>query len=360
VAFWPNASDHFASSVQSVADLPDTEIILESTANGIGGEFHERWQQAEAGIGDYIAIFVPWFYSDEYRRPVPEGFRLTEEEQKYRDAHELDMQQMAWRRAKIAELKDPVLFKQEYPATAAEAFQTTGHDAFIKPEAVLDARKNTCEPLGALVYGADPARFGDDRFSLVGRRGRKVTHLESRAKLDTVAGANWLKGVIDRDNPAKMFIDVGGLGAGVYDLLVSFGEKYEDVCEAVNFGGEPQSDVVIMDDGGKLPGPKNRRAEMWMRMRDWFGTVGGVDIPDIDALQADICGPSYKYDSNQRLLLESKEAMRKRGVRSPDEGDALALTFASPVYDKQPVKDKRDHSRVGRSLRAVRTGWMAA
>jgi hypothetical protein len=157
-----------------------------------------------------------------------------------------------------------------------------------------------------------------------------------------------------------MFIDVGGLGAGVYDLLVSFGEKYEDVCEAVNFGGEPQSDVVIMDDGGKLPGPKNRRAEMWMRMRDWFGTVGGVDIPDIDALQADICGPSYKYDSNQRLLLESKEAMRKRGVRSPDEGDALALTFASPVYDKQPVKDKRDHSRVGRSLRAVRTGWMAA
>jgi hypothetical protein len=48
---------------------------------------------------------------------------------------------MAWRRAKIAELKDPLLFKQEYPATAAEAFQTTGHDSFIKPNDVLKARK---------------------------------------------------------------------------------------------------------------------------------------------------------------------------------------------------------------------------
>ena len=61
VAFWPNAASHFAGVVQAVPDMPGTEIILESTGNGIGGEFHERWQQAEAGIGDYGAIFVPWF-----------------------------------------------------------------------------------------------------------------------------------------------------------------------------------------------------------------------------------------------------------------------------------------------------------
>ncbi len=42
--------------------MPGTEIILESTANGVGGEFHERWQQAEAGIGDYQTIFIPWFW----------------------------------------------------------------------------------------------------------------------------------------------------------------------------------------------------------------------------------------------------------------------------------------------------------
>ena len=52
---------------------------------------------------------------------------------------------MVWRRAKIAELKDPLLFRQEYPATADEAFQLTGHDAFIKPELILKARKAVLE-----------------------------------------------------------------------------------------------------------------------------------------------------------------------------------------------------------------------
>ncbi len=155
VAFWPNAKDHFASSVQSVPDLPGTEIILESTANGVGGEFHERWQRAEAGEGDYIAIFVPWFWSAEYQRPVGKEFKLSQDkgeeepysEYEYAQAHELTLEQMAWRRAKIVELGQ-VLFMQEYPATADEAFQSTGHDSFIKPAKVLKARKTTHSPLG--------------------------------------------------------------------------------------------------------------------------------------------------------------------------------------------------------------------
>jgi hypothetical protein len=126
VAFWPNAASHFAGVLQAVPDLPETEIILESTANGIGGEFHERWQMAEAGIGDYQAIFVPWFWSEEYARPVDADFILDDDEEEYAALHGLSMEQMAWRRAKIHELKDPMLFRQEYPSTAAEAFQLTG------------------------------------------------------------------------------------------------------------------------------------------------------------------------------------------------------------------------------------------
>ena len=56
-----------------------------------------------------------------------------------------------------------------------------------------------------------------------------------------------------------------------------------------------------------------------------------MQIPDSDSLQADACGPAYKYDSHTRLQLESKDAMRARGVPSPDEWDAVALTFAEPV-----------------------------
>ena len=68
-----------------------------------------------------------------------------------------------------------------------------------------------------------------------------------------------------------------------------------------------------------------------MKSKDWLEDAGGARIPDSDALQADACGPTYSYDSNTRLVLEKKEDMRRRGVPSPDEWDAVALTFAEPV-----------------------------
>jgi hypothetical protein len=61
--------------------------------------------------------------------------------------------------------------------------------------------------------------------------------------------------------------------------------------------------------------------------------AGGADIPYLDSLHADACAPGYSYDMNQRLQLESKERMRVRGIRSPDEWDATVLTFAEPVRD---------------------------
>lgn len=353
VAFWPNAPTHFAGVVQAIPDLPGTEVILESTANGVGGEFHERWQQAEAGLGDYQAVFIPWFWQEEYSRPVPSDFVLDEEEQEYAALHKLSHEQMAWRRAKIAELKDPLLFKQEYPTTADEAFQLTGHDSFIKSHAVLRARKAKCEAIGPLVLGVDPARFGDDRFSIAWRKSRKLEKVESKTKIDTVAGANWVKQVIDADKPARVFVDVGGLGAGIVDILHSWGGVYGDplngnggVVVPINFGGEPQEPVKLLPNGEKRPGPRNRRAEMWERSRDWLDEPGGADIPDTDSLQADACGPSYSYDTNQRLLIEAKEHMRKRGVRSPDEWDAVALTFAEPVSEDRPMIEPK--LRIGR------------
>ena len=345
VAFWPNAETHFAGVIQAIPDLPGTEILLESTANGVGGEFHARWQQAESGIGDYIAVFVPWYWQDEYQRPVPVDFSMNDEEEKYYAAYEADgltLGHMVWRRYKISELKDDMLFKQEYPATAAEAFQMTGHDSFIKPEAVVKARKADLIGIGPLILGADPSRFGNDRFALARRKGRKVSKIESKSKLDVVAGANWLRQVTDAEKPSRGFIDVGGVGAGVYDLLNSWGYAFDasdpmnpkKVWVPVDFGGSPEQPEIIMDNGEVRPGPYNRRAEIWMRSRDWLSDTGGADIPDLDSLQADACGPSYHYNANSYLLIESKEHMRDvRKVRSPDEWDAVALTFASPVSD---------------------------
>ena len=136
--------------------------------------------------------------------------------------------------------------------------------------------------------------------------------------------------MIDDEKPERVFIDVGGLGVGIFDRLVEMG--YGKVVRAVNFGGAPIEPDRKDSRGNKLGGgPVNRRAEMWMASRDWLDQDGGADIPDDDGLQADACGPSYKYDSNARVQLERKEDMRRRGVKSPDGWDAVALTFAEPV-----------------------------
>jgi hypothetical protein len=67
---------------------------------------------------------------------------------------------------------------------------------------------------------------------------------------------------------------------------------------------------------------------MWSNLRDWL--VRG-SIPDDDILAGDLVAPKYRYDSEGRLKLESKEDIRNRNVPSPDSGDALGLTFAMPI-----------------------------
>lgn len=342
VAFWPHAETHAAGVMQAVPDEDGTEVILESTANGIGNFFHQKWRDAEDGGSDFIAVFVPWYWQEEYRKEVPEGFVLTAEEQEYAGQYELDLGQMAWRRNKIAELGDATLFKQEYPATAAEAFQFSGHDSFIKPESVARARKTTCEPSGPLVIGFDPARHGPDASALARRRGRKLLKVDRREKLDTMQSVGWIKQVIDTEAPVRVFIDVGGLGVGIYDRLceMGYGPGGKGIVVAVNFGGAPLEPERYDEKGQPIGGgPLNRRAEMWMASRDWLNAEGGADIPDDDGLQADACAPSYKFDSNGSLQIEKKEDMKRRGVKSPDRWDAVVLTLAEPVIVQQaPIR----------------------
>jgi hypothetical protein len=320
VAFWANAKTHAAGIMQAIPYEPGTEIILESTANGQGNFFHQQWQLAESGVSEFIAIFVPWYWQEEYRRDVPEDFVLNEDEQEYMDAFGLDLGQMVWRRAKIVELdNDVALFRQEYPGTSAEAFQFSGTESYIQADLVMSARKCHIEsPFGPMLVGVDPARFGNDRSTLIRRRGRKAYKKESYTKIDTMELVGRVANIISNERPDKVFIDVGGLGAGVYDRLLELG--YGDIVVAVNFGGKALRPERYL----------NKRAEMWGEMKAWLAEKP-ADIPDDDELHADITGPGYRYDSSQRVELEKKEDMKKRGLRSPDGGDALGLTFAMPV-----------------------------
>lgn len=335
VAFWNNAAEHAKGILQAVPQTEGTEIILESTANGVGNYFHQQWQRAEAGLSDYTAIFVPWFWQDEYKKEVPEHFTLTDEESELKEQYLLNLEQLNWRRFKILEFEvngqdGERAFKQEYPCNAQEAFQLTGEDNYIDPAIVMRARKTTnAEAYGNLVIGADIARFGDDRTSIIRRKGRVAYQLESHTKKDTMQVTGLLNQIIINEKPHKVFIDIGGLGAGVYDRLKELG--HHDRIVAVNSGSSPL-------DARRYA---NKRAEMWGCVREWLNDEPCI-IPDSDSLQADLCNTKYDNDSNSRLIIEKKESMKKRGIRSSDEADALCLTFAYPTMLQETDSKKNN------------------
>lgn len=328
VGFWTNPDTIWPGLGQAIADMDDTEIILESTANGVGGDFHTRWRMAEAGLSDYEAIFVPWFWQEEYTKEPPKDFEATDEEEMLHHLHNLTDGQLYFRRRKIADdfKGDTSRFEQEYPNTSSEAFVNAKRDSLIPVPHIVRARKEKSilpSSTVPLVIGCDPARYGDDRTGIVWRRGRVVTRVRTMTKKNTMQVTGIIVDIIKKDKPLKVFIDIVGLGVGIYDRLIELG--YGDIVVGVQASESADEDDLY----------KNKRAEMWCRMRDWFAE-GPVRIPDDDAMQADIVEPGYTYDSKGRIQIESKEHIKKRQGLSPDIADALSITFAEHA---QPVEE---------------------
>ena len=115
VAFWQHDEKILAGLFQGISQAAGTEVILESTANGAQGEFYRLWKGAVAGENEYLPIFLPWFITPEYRREAPEGMQLDIEEESLQEKYGLDLDQLYWRRLKIAE-GGKLKFQQEYPA----------------------------------------------------------------------------------------------------------------------------------------------------------------------------------------------------------------------------------------------------
>ena len=104
VAFWQNAGELTKGVLQAVPDADNTEIILESTANGLNNYFHQQWKMAEKGESEFQAIFVPWYWQSEYKKTCPDDFKATEYEEELVTAYRLTNEQLFWRRRKISEL----------------------------------------------------------------------------------------------------------------------------------------------------------------------------------------------------------------------------------------------------------------
>jgi len=343
VAFYKNPEKNFAGFVNSVPMAPGTEVIVESTANGVGNEFHRRWMRAEAGMSDpgalgYAPVFIPWFLSTEYRLPVSSSFALRGEpegdglpsEVEVAEMYGLDYPQMLWRRFQIEEQLGSVeTFMQEYPCSPTEAFQAVGLDLFIKPVLVMRARKRKgIRPEGPRILGVDPAGQGGDRFCLAMRQGNVLLWYKSRIGVEPQDAIHWVAGVIEAEKPDRVNIDNGGgWGASLLSGLRAHYPGISDKCYPVDFGGRSQFKAVRPH----APGPKNRRAEMYMRLRDWFEAVEGVSIPDDDELQQDLGAITARVSGQVTdTVIESKAEVKKLLRRSPDVSDAVALTHAFP------------------------------
>ena len=129
VGFWTHDEKILAGLFQGISQADGTEVILESTANGASGEFYRLWKGAVAGENEYVPIFLPWFWTKEYTREAPEGMMLSTEEEELQKKYDLTLGQLYWRRLKIAEGGE-IKFKQEYPASADEAFIVSGANVF--------------------------------------------------------------------------------------------------------------------------------------------------------------------------------------------------------------------------------------
>lgn len=307
---------------EAVALEPGTEMILESTAKGVGNLFHKYAILALEKQGMFRLAFLPWFMHKANSMEVPQNQRpfIHSEEEKdlLSKFPQITEGQLYWRRMKKAG-KDDWMFKQEFPSTIQEAFQTSG-DTFIDAQSVHKARKsNIDDTFSPYVVGIDAARSGD-RTVFAHRRGRRILKVERYSNMDEMRLVGLVSSMINRDRPDKVFIDVAS-AYGAIDRLNELG--FGHVIQGVHNSESPMNPELYV----------NKRAETGFALRDWFKEE--VNIPDDDDIMLDLLAiPMYKENSNGKFQLESKANIKKSYGKSPDIFDAFCLTFAYPVRRK--------------------------
>jgi hypothetical protein len=226
-------------------------------------------------------------------------------------------------------------------------FPRAGSLHFIDGERIDAAieRALVADPTAPLVMGVDIARQGEDQSVIRFRRGldaRSIPAVKFRIP-DLMQVASRVMEQVNSHKPDAVFVDGTGIGWGVHDRLNQLG------CPnlvGVDFGGKADR----TDSGDAAARYANKRAEMWGLMKEWC--KAGC-LPDDRDLAADLSAVEYGYDASDAILLERKGDMKRRGLASPDDGDALALTFAYPVARIDWAEERRFEEGLKRLRRWV-------
>lgn len=206
-------------------------------------------------------------------------------------------------------------FRQEFLCD----FSASSDNTLIPWDLVLESAGKTLHPTmyahAPVVIGVDVARFGDDKSVILVRQGLAILDIQKIHLNDVMTLASAVAYEVVKRKPDALFVDEVGIGAGVVDRLRQLGH---DVYP-VNAGRTATKDAYYA----------NKRAEMWDAIREWL--EAGGSIPDDPELKEDLVSPLYSFDPAGRMRLEPKEKLKERIARSPDCGDALALTFAETI-----------------------------
>lgn len=328
--FYQNTDDLSTGLMQGVATDLRTEIIMESTANGVNNMFYNLCMKGVDvnALTRYKTLFIPWYIQKEYREVPPARFKPNTRELELMELYDLHIDQIFWRRRKLEDEYNNDLWKflQEYPCCLAEAFQSTGN-TLLKPEYVEAARKAEAflDTQAPMLLGVDGSGEGSNRTCLTVRQGRRVVEFEVyNEPVRPMRLAGMIARKIDSMGIDMCFLDVA-YGYGCRDRLAEMG--YGAKALAVHFGS-----AAIMPELYR-----NKRAQMYGFMKDWF-EEGGVSIPDEDVFVRDLLMvPGFELGTSRGLLtLPNKEKIKKAnsGI-SPDIADSLALTFAFPVMARR-------------------------
>ncbi len=218
-----------------------------------------------------------------------------------------------------------VRVRGQFPAAATMQFIAGDLVDAAQARAADDGGVLASDPV---IFGLDCARFGDDHSVLAIRCGRdaKSRPWQRWHGVDAMTLAGDVAAAAARWHPDAIMVDAGNIGAAVIDRLRQLAPDVP-VYE-VWFGGKGRDAQI---DAGMSLRCRNKRAEIWAALRHWLRQGA---IPPDQALRDDLTGPQYGFDAEQRLTLERKADMKKRGLASPDAGDALACTFAEPVLPR--------------------------
>lgn len=334
-AFYPDGDGFSKGLLQSVPDLPGTEVIIESTANGMDKLFYRMCQAAINNRGDYRLFFSPWFWQDEYRKTLPADFIPTNEEEKIKELYGLDWEQIFWRRDKIegAFKGDVKSFMQEYPANVEEAFVSSG-ESLVSSFAFMAARKSILTDGGApLVIGID-TNEARGRTGVCFRRGRHIEKAYAITGKKPMELVGVIADIIDHNDPVKVFMDVGN-GYGVIDRLVELG--YDKIVTPVNFNDGPIEDTVYL----------NKRAEMDAAYAEWING-GDVRVPDDDVFHKESVATPLQVKTSSGLKKSiPKEKIEEDAGTKIDIKDSAILTFAFPV--RRDLEGRRKRMKVIRN-----------